>query len=79
MLSFPHRKNAFKVVTSTFCKVIMKANDTDAKHTWSGERRNCCEVKWVRGTFKSRLDTLGLCKFFKASSKFALVVRRKIK
>lgn len=46
MVSFRHRKNALKVVTLTFCKVIMKANDTDAKHTWPGEKRNC-EAKWV--------------------------------
>lgn len=79
MVSFPHSKSAFKVVALTFCKVIIKVNDTDAEHTWPGEKRNCCEVKWVRGTFESRLDALGLCKFFKTSSKFALVVRRKIK
>lgn len=77
-MSFPHRKNAFKVATLTFCKVIMMANYTDTKHTWPGEKRNC-EAKLVRETFESRLDALSLYKFFKASSKFALVVRRKIK
>lgn len=78
-MSIPHWKNTFKVVALTFCKVITKASDAAEKQTWAGEKRNYCEAKWVRGMFESRFDALDLCKFFKASSKCALVVRRKIK
>lgn len=74
MVSFLRRENYFKDIALNLCKVIVNTNDTDAKHTWPGEKGNCCEVKQVRGTFKSRLDGLVLCEYSNPSSKFALLV-----